>query len=368
MEVDKGKGKRSKRSPTSSEEGKLAQRLKREGVEVEMQEQRPRRKATEGVSYVQQKPVTTSRRMVTARRAPKLKAFQDVALAQQPLPQLERVQLPAKYYRPRSEKSSSSTLSKKSSPRSKSSNGSYERAYISPGIEKRLVEKLEEIELGDYEFKDLPKLKRNEKFTERYKQLLDIFKENITIPIQKITSEEVLINQLYITISSDLKKWLENLKRNGITKSKISKLNALVEDVIGEGYTFSETYDFVKSEFEKLFKFEEKMIQDFEVKNTQKRVEHVAVIDEGAKHRYYADYYSKRLEDINEMKKLLMEHKEDVMGMLDDYSSSIYEAAELIEHANEFVEKYKDAVEEYEASKKQKKGDLDDLIAMFGTL
>ena len=363
MEVDKKKGKRSKRSPTNSDE-KLAKRLEREGVEVEMQEQRPRRRAAEGVSYAENKPRTTERRMVTARRAPRARLFEEIAPVQQTLPQLERVQLPSKYYRPRPEKStSSSNVSKRSS---KSSNGSYER--IQPSIEDRLLKKLEELELGEYEFKDLPKLKRNQNFTDTYNQLIEIFKEKIITPVNKIKTEEELINTLYITISPDLKKWLDTLKRSGVTKAKFTRLSKIVDDMSDVGLRLPETYDAIKSKFEKLFTIEDNQINTLLINNTKKRVEHTAVIDEGAKHKYYAEYYTKRLEDIYGMKEMFVKHKEDVMGLLDDYSTIIYEAFELIEHATEFVEKYKMAVEEYEASKKQKKGDLDDLISMFGNL
>lgn len=364
MEVDKGKGKRSKRSPTSSSEGKLAQRLKREGVEVEMQEQRPRRKAAEGVSYAQQKPRTTERRMVTARRVPKVREFQEIAVVQQPIPQLERVQLPAEYYRPRPEKSSSSSrVSKKSS---KSSNGSYQQIQLP--IEDKLLEKLEELELGDYEFKDLPKLKRNQNFTDTYTKLLTIFKEKITNPVKKIRAEELLINTLYITISPDLKKWLETLQRTGVTKAKLNRLSSVVDEMSDIGLRLPETYDAIKSKFEKLFTVEDNQINTLLINNTKKRVEHTAVIDEGAKHKYYGDYYTKRLEDIYTMKEMFLKHKQDVMKLLDEYSSYIYEAFELIEHASEFVEKYNQAIQEYESSKKQQKGDLDDLISMFGNL
>ena len=361
MEPEK-KGKRYKRSPPSDEE-KLSRRLKREGVEVEMQEARPKRKAAEGVSYTGKKPIT-DRRMVAVRRAARLKAFPENVPSLQPLPELVRVPLPAEYYRPRPTVSSALTTSNKSSK--KSSNGSYQRVQQSP--EDTLIQKLEEIDIGEYEFKDLPKLKRNQKFTDKYNELLQKLKEKVIAPVKKIKSEEILINNLYITMSTNLKQWLETLQRNNINRTILKRLKNIVDELSDVGLRLPEIYDSIKYRFERLFTIEDNQINTLLLKNTQKRVEHTAVIDEGAKHKYYSDYYTKRLEDIYTMKEMFVKHKNDVMKLIEEYGSSIYEAFELITHANEFVEKYDKAIQEYEASKKQEKGDLDDLISMFGNL
>lgn len=377
MEVDKKKGKRSKRSPGSEDE-KLAKRLEREGVEVEMQEQRPRRKATEGVSYVQQKPVTTTRRMVTAKRAPKIKQFLETAPAEYNLPYLKRVQLPAEYYRPRSEKvrTSSSSLSKKSS---KSSNASYERTQ--QPLEGKFITKLEKLNLGEYEditdipqfknfpkLKELPKLKRDDDLLTNYKNLENLLKEDIIKPVKKIYAQEDLIEKLHNTISPNLQQWLNTLKHNGITKTELANLSNIVDDMSDQVLDLMDRYNAIKPAFEELFKMEEDRIKELLSRQDKRRIKRTGKIGESDIGDYMASYYIKRAEDMLTRQEEFDEYKEEIIKTLDEYNGIVSGAVELMEHATEFVEKYKQAIEEYEASKKKKKGNLDDLISMFGKL